>query len=104
MLTKRNWRPIAQLEHSSVVEDDSRLVAYSEVSEASSSGGSHSGMRSRYIVCETPLKIQAIKAPQDKPNPRIGVGECLTSRYFLLRRSSSPRSCVGHEACTIQNI
>jgi hypothetical protein len=31
--------------------------------------------RSRYVVAELPVKLQALRAPQDKPNPRLGVGE-----------------------------
>ncbi len=31
--------------------------------------------RSRYVVAELPLRLQALRVPQDKPNPRLGVGE-----------------------------
>lgn len=30
--------------------------------------------RSRYVVAELPLRLQAQRAPQDKPNPKLGVG------------------------------
>ena len=31
--------------------------------------------KSRYVVAELPLRLPAVKAPLDKPNPRMGMGE-----------------------------
>ena len=63
------------MEHTASIRDDNRVVAYSEVHESGRLQGADQATRSRYIVCETPLKIQSNKAPPEKANPKIGIGE-----------------------------
>ncbi|GAB4821177.1 hypothetical protein N2152v2_008223 [Parachlorella kessleri] len=49
--------------------------------------------KSRYVVAELPLKLQTLRAPQDKPNPKLGVG-CISwshdGSYVLTRCDSMP--------------
>ena len=78
ILANTNWRPLATLEHRSILKDEAtKIVAYQEVDETSSTQRSPGKHRSRYIVCEMPLRIQTLKAPLDKANPALGVGEPL---------------------------
>lgn len=49
--------------------------------------------KSRYVVAELPLRLPAVKAPLDKPNPRMGMGSVLWSfdgSYFVTRCDSLP--------------
>ena len=75
ILANTNWRPLATLEHRSILKDEAtKIVAYQEVDETSSTQRSPGKHRSRYIVCEMPVRIQTLKAPLDKANPALGVG------------------------------
>ncbi len=84
MLNHATWNPLAQLGHPVSVAGPTHVVAYREVEEgrpASTSAPQLSGSRpvkSRFVVCQLPLKLTSQKVPVDKPNPKIGVGEsCL---------------------------
>ena len=75
ILSSSNWRPInARLEHSANIREDKKLVVYSEVNESSTAKAADASSKSRYIVCDTPMKLLCNKAPAEKPNPKIGVG------------------------------
>ena len=48
--------------------------------------------KSRYVVAELPHKLQTLRAPQDKPNPKLGVGECPSGTAPTLSLSWLPSS------------
>ena len=98
MLNHATWNPLAQLGHPVSVAGPTHVVAYREVEEgrpASTSAPQLSGSRpvkSRFVVCQLPLKLTSQKVPVDKPNPKIGVGEC--NVHCALHRAEFP-GCSG---------
>ena len=98
MLNHATWNPLAQLGHPASVAGPTHVVAYREVAEgrpASTSAPQLSGSRpvkSRFEVCQLPLKLTSQKVPVDKPNPKIGVGEsCLPASLHMTLRPAPLR-------------
>lgn len=75
MLSCQSWRPVATLEHKALLKEAGSIAAYQEEDESARVIRSPSRSRSRYIVAECPLRMPTAKAPIDKPNPKLGIGE-----------------------------
>jgi hypothetical protein len=74
VLTSRNWRPVASLEHGPLIQDEN-IVAYNEKDEEGEQPELPGNSRCRYVVMDVPFKLNSIKQPVEKPNPRIGICE-----------------------------
>lgn len=104
VLNHATWNPIAHLSHPAGVNGPTGVVAYKEIAEAPSSSVCLQPRKSRYILCEMPVKVPQQKVPLDKANVRLGVGEhvgakrsrqchvCILCRVLLANPSSSVRS------------
>lgn len=68
---------MAQLSHPASLEGPAGVVVYKEISEAPSVSVRLQPRKSRYILCEMPVKIPQQKVPLDKANVRLGVGKCM---------------------------
>lgn len=75
VLNHATWNPIAHLSHPATLDGPSGVVAYKEIAEAAPASVRLQPCKSRYILCELPVKVPQQKVPLDKPNVRLGVGE-----------------------------
>ena len=44
--------------------------------------------KSRYVVAELPVRLPVQRVPADKPNPKLGVGECVSHSKRMLTEES----------------
>ena len=49
-------------------------------------------LKSRYCVAELPLRLPALRAPMDKPDPKMGIGE--RSHWAPASRTAGGRTCL----------
>eukprot|EP00249_Psilotum_nudum_P019417 c27244_g1_i2 orf=626-1765(+) len=104
VLNHLTWKPVAEFVHTSVVRSPPTAVVFKEIEEAwqldmanlylnedgshgvLQNGGSEDSaeghMRVRYKVMEFPATVLSQKPPLDKPNPKQGVGRCV-SRHII---------------------
>ena len=79
VLNHATWNPIAHLAHPASLDGPTGVVAYKEIAEAPSPSVRLQPRKSRYILCEVPVKVPQQKVPLDKPNVKLGVGKLLLS-------------------------
>ena len=89
VLNHATWNPIAHLSHPADVDGPAGVVAYKEIAEAPSSSVRLQPRKSRYILCDMPVKVPQQKVPLDKPNVRLGVGE-----HVSVTRTSDCHVCL----------
>lgn len=77
ILNHATWNPMAHLAHPASLEGPQGVVAYKEIAEAASTSVRLQPRKSRYILCDLPVKIPQQKVPLDKPNVKLGVGKLL---------------------------
>lgn len=74
------WNPLAELSHPTSVTGPQNVVVYKEIEEEPPRGNGTAASpssripKSRYVVCELPIKVPSQKPAIDKPNPKLGVG------------------------------
>lgn len=91
VLNHITWKPFAEFSHPMTLTAPKTVVVYLEVSERV--GGPLGEERSRYSVCSLPQAIPNTKPPQDKPNPKLGVGVVAwsgDSRWLVTRNENMP--------------
>mmetsp|Transcript_17342 Transcript_17342/g.33382 ORF Transcript_17342/g.33382 Transcript_17342/m.33382 type:complete len:435 (-) Transcript_17342:1765-3069(-) len=86
------WKPFAEFSHPANLSAPKNVVVYMEAIEKKPPI-SNEPARSRYTVCGLPQTIPNHKPPNDKPNPKLGIGTVAWSgdnRYLVTRNDNMP--------------